>query len=461
MGIPATECSRSPWHAALLAVPLVLAVGGWLAYPKLEEYLESRPDQGDFQGNAELLGRMQNALLPAPSPGVAANDWPQWRGPRRDGVAADTGLLAAWPEGGPRVVWRAKTGAGYSSPAVAGGKVFALVQDGDHEAVVCWDAEGGSELWRHRYAARFSNPESGTGPHATPAVDGDRLYTVGGTGRFHCLEAATGKVLWAHDLLEEFQVKNQEYGVSFSPLIEGTLVITLPGGAGGNSVAAFDRQDGRLVWKSGDDRAGYSSPVAATLAGRRQLVVLTAEALHGLDPADGKPLWKFPWPSFKDCNVATPIVVGDYVFISTGYSKGCALLEIAADARGAFHARPVYEHNRMRNHFSTCVLYGEHLYGFDESFLVCMELRSGRVLWKKRGFGKGSLLVADGKLVVLGEGGNLALAEASPDRYRELASCTVLGDKCWSMPALARGRLYVRDEDQIVCLDLAAAQAGR
>lgn len=425
----------------------------------LERINASRPDN-----DAGVLARIETAPLTT-AEAMHSLDWPQWRGPHRDGIAGDRGLLTVRPEGGPRVVWRAKTGAGFSSPAVAEGRVYLLVQDGDREAVVCWNADSGSELWRHRYPALFSNPEAGVGPHATPTIAGDRVYTVGATGQFFCLNAATGTVVWSHDLLKEFDVANQEYGVSFSPLIEGNLVVTMPGGTNGKSVAAFDCKDGRLIWSTGDERAGYSSPIAATLAGRRQLVVLTAEAVHGLAPEDGKPFWRFPWPSFKDCNVATPIAVGNYVFVSTGYNKGCALLEISPSpqpsppggegrVRGGFQARPVYEHNRMRNHFSTCVLFQEHLYGFDESFLVCMELRTGKILWKKRGFGRGSLLIADSRLIVLGEHGNLALAEASPADYRELSACKLLGDKCWSMPASAHGKLYVRDEEQILCLDV-------
>jgi outer membrane protein assembly factor BamB len=252
--------------------------------------------------------------------------------------------------------------------------------------------------------------------------------------------------------------------MSFPPLIEGELVITMPGGPDGNSIAALDRQDGKLVWKALDDRAGYSSPVAATIAGRRQVVILTAESVVGLAPEGGKLLWKYPWPLFKDCNVATPIVVGDYVFISSGYSKGCALLHITPSpppplpegAKGEeFTATPVYEHNRMRNHFSTSVLYQDHLYGFDDFFLVCMELRSGKVLWKKRGFGKGSLMVADGRLLVLGDNGLLALAETSPEKYTERSSCKILQGKCWTMPVLADGKLFVSDEQEILCLDVA------
>ena len=180
--------------------------------------------------------------------------------------------------------------------------------------------------------------------------------------------------------------------------------------------------------------------------------MLTAEAVHGVSVEDGKPYWKYPWPLFKDCNVATPIVVGDYVFISSGYSKGCALLEVSANADGAMEARPVYEHNRMRNWFSSSVLYKDHLYGFDESFLICMEFRTGKVLWKKRGFGRGSLMAADGHLIAMGEHGQLVLAEANPQRFVEQSSCKLLNDKTWTMPVLANGKLYIRDEQQLLCL---------
>ncbi|OAI54535.1 hypothetical protein AYO44_14730 [Planctomycetaceae bacterium SCGC AG-212-F19] len=433
----------------------ILLVGGWVAYPHVRDYLESRPDAGDYHVDGKLLDKLSKATLPPVAAiGQSTSAWPQWRGPNRDGVSPEKGLLTAWPPEGPRVVWKVGTGAGYSSPAVAGGRVFLLVQQGDNEAVVCWAAPDGKELWRHSYPARFTNPEAGTGPHATAVVVGDRVYTVGATGMFHCLDVATGTVHWAHDLLKECQATNQEYGVSFSPLIEGDLVVTMPGGPNGHSVAAFDRTDGQLVWKALDDRAGYSSPIAATIAGRRQIVCLTAESVVGLAPEDGKLLWKYPWPLFKDCNVATPIVVGDYVFVSSGYSKGCALLEITAGDSGAFQARPVYEHNRMRNHFATSVLFQDHLYGFDEFFLVCMELRTGKVLWKKRGFGRGSLMVADGRLVILGDNGLLALADVSPEKYQERSAYKVLHGRCWTMPVLADGKLYVRDEEFMLCLDV-------
>jgi len=182
-------------------------------------------------------------------------------------------------------------------------------------------------------------------------------------------------------------------------------------------------------------------------------VVVTGESVAGIAPSDGAPLWRHPWTTHRDCNVATPIVTGDYVFVSSGYNKGCELLHVAPDAGGV---RPVYEHNRMRNHFSTGVLDGEQLYGFDEAFLVCMDLRSGKVLWKQRGFEKGSLLLAAGHLLILGENGRLALAKADRGAYRERSSFTITRSRCWAPPSLARGRLYVRDQESIFCFDLGA-----
>jgi outer membrane protein assembly factor BamB len=433
----------------------ILLIGGWMAYPRVKEYLDSRPDSGDYRSDKKLVEELRQATLPAVAPQASTSDWPEWRGPNRDGLSTESGLLAAWPPEGPRVVWEAPTGMGYSAPIVAGGKVYLLIQDGENEAVVCWNAADGKEIWRHRYPALFTNPESGAGPHGTPVIDGDKIYSVGATGIFFCLDAGTGKPLWSHDLLKEAKIANQEYGVSFSPLIEGDLVITMPGGPDGYSIAAYDKKDGQLVWKSLDDRAGYSSPVAATIAGKRQLVVLTAESILGVSPADGKLLWRYPWPLFKDCNIATPIVMGDYVFVASGYSKGCALLHITSAAGGlACEAKPVYEHNRFRSRFSTPVLYKDHLYGFDEFFLVCMDLRSGKVLWKKRGFNEGSLTIAEGKLYILGEQGLLALADASTEKYQERSSCMVFNKKCWTVPVLAGGKLYVRDEQSIRCLDV-------
>ncbi len=388
------------------------------------------------------------------------NDWPQWRGRWRDGLSRETGILTAWPDEGPPRLWDKKIGKGFSAVAVAAGRVYLLFQDADHEAVVCWNAADGQELWRFRYPAQFLE-SYGDGPRSTPTVDGDCVYTVGATGIMHCLRtqpaSSKGEVVWRSDLLAEYGARNLRWGTSFSPLIEGELVYTNPGGPNGNSLAALNKRTGQLVWKSLDDPAGYSSPIAATIAGQRQIIFFTQLGLVGVTPDTGAELWRFPWETSYGCNVATPIVVQDYVFISSGYQRGCAVVKIQAQGDGTFTAERVYEHTRLCNHFSSCVLYKDHLYGFHDVRLVCMEFRTGTIRWTKMGFRKGSLLIADGHLLILGEKGNLALAEANPEGYRSRAELQLFPFSerpRWTMPVLANGRLYLRDEDSLVCLDL-------
>jgi outer membrane protein assembly factor BamB len=407
---------------------------------------------------------LEEGSIPTP-----AGPWPQWRGPRRDGVSTETGLLTSWPENGPPEAWHAAGGSGYSALVVAGGRAFTLLRQANQEVVVCWDAATGKERWRFPYDCPYSNGQ-GSGPRSTPAVDGDLIYTVGATGLFHCLETATGKPRWQHDLLGEFKARNLGWGVSFSPLVEGDLVFTMPGGPDGYSLAAFDKRTGDVVWKALADPAGYSSPIAVTAGGVRQVVFFTGHSLVGVTPQEGKVLWRFPWPTQHGVNAATPVFfrarlgggvggpapnaeVGEYLFISSNYGKGCALLKVMPEGKGATVAL-VYQGNQMQNHFSSSVLYRGYLYGFNDATLVCLDVRTGKTLWKQRDFGKGSLLAADGRLYVLGERGKLALAEATPDEYRELSGFQALGSHCWTAPVLADGRLYLRDEQKVLCLNV-------
>jgi outer membrane protein assembly factor BamB len=431
---------------------LLLVLGGMAGYSRLDlEHHERDPQR---------TARLAATELPAPSLGLAgAGDWPQWRGPNRDGFSPETDLARTWPAEGPPIVWKKPIGRGFSSMAVAGARLFTMDQTPGEtatESVVCLSAETGDELWRFRYPCVFEE-RFGSGPRSTPAVDDGLVYAVGPTGVFHCLRADTGDKVWRRDLGQEFPAKPTQYGVSFSPLVEGDLVYAMPGAQAGNSVVAFDKRSGALVWKALDDPTAYSSPVAATIAGVRQLLVFTNSALVSLSPHDGAVYWRFPWKTEGGFNIATPLVFGDYVFISSGYGKGCALLEIAAGPDGSLRADRVYEHNRMRNHFASSVRVGDDLYGFDQTDLVCMDARTGEIRWREKGFrkfGKGNLLAADGRLILLGEPGVLALAEASPAGYHETASFQASRNKCWTVPALARGKLYLRDESEIVCYDL-------
>jgi outer membrane protein assembly factor BamB len=437
------------WLLALAGV-LFLLFGALVAYQKFYAGVRRHSD-------VNLVAELADAVLVEDEPPITG-DWPQWRGPRRDGVAHFPDLLTTWPRGGPARLWRAPAGDGYSAVSVAAGRAYTLYRQGDQEVVVCWQAADGQELWRYPY----DNPVQTQypGPRATPTIDGGRVYTVGAAGALHCLDAANGKKIWMRDLRTELNAAGPQWGHAFSPLVEGNLVLTNPGGRG-TALAAFDKMTGDLVWKGQDGTAGYSSPVAFTAAGVRQVAFLTGDGAAAVSPTDGTVYWRYPWQTNFQVNAATPLVfharsggrVLDYVFLSSGYGKGCVLLKVESDG-GRFEARPVYEGNQLRSHFASPVRYRDHLYGFDESTLACLDVRSGEICWSKSGFQKGSLLLIDHYLLVLGESGKLALLEASPQEPEAMASAQPLRGTCWTMPVLADGRLFLRDLKQVLCLDL-------
>jgi outer membrane protein assembly factor BamB len=453
--------SRPPWKrpslwGAVVCLGIFAALAAYVGSTDLSYVNEQRI--------AELQGQV---LTPERS---SALDWPQWRGPHRDGVSPATGLLPSWPEDllTSRLRWEKPTGEGFSSVAVAGGRVYTMLQDGDSEAVVCWDVDTGQERWRYRYRCKYTNT-FGDGPRSTPTVLGDRVYTVGATGLMHCLktdpETAEGAKVWGRDLLGDFGASNLGWGVSFSPLVVGDLVYVNPGGPAGNSIAALNKDNGKTVWHRLDDQASYSSPVAGTLAGKPQIVFFTGSEVVGVSPADGTPYWRHPWKTDQGINVATPILVGQYVFVSSAYNKGCCLLKIEPDGDGQ-RAEMVYANRKLRAHFSTPVFYQDHLYGFDDAFLVCMDFRTGEQKWRQRGFDKGSLIVADGRLIILGENGVVAQARATPAGFQlaspapdsEAALRPFSRTPCRSAPALADGRLYIRNQERLLCLDLRVQQ---
>jgi len=392
----------------------------------------------------------------------ATGDWPQWRGPNRDGVSTETGLLADWPEGGPKVLWEQLTGEGFASVAVAKGRVYLIFQQGKNEAVVCWNAETGKEHWRIEYECQYTN-DYGNGPRSTPSVEGDFVYTVGATGIMHCLKAYTdqpkGEVVWTKDLMREFNAAIPKWGVSFSPLVEDGRIYIMPGGPDGNAFAALDARTGAILWKKHNDSASYSSPISATILGQKQVLFFAGNRLVSVVPDSGEQRWDYPWPNENDCNIATPIVLNDYVFISSSYSRGCAMLKIEKDGE-KWKPNLVYKNSRMRNHFSSSVRHQDYLYGFDDSNLACMDFRTGALMWKERGFDKGSVLIADGRLIVYGANGQLALAKTNPQAYTEKAriAFSKAARSCWSVPVVANGRLYVRDQERLVCFEVKASR---
>lgn len=378
-------------------------------------------------------------------------EWTQWRGPNRDGISPETGFLKNWPQEGPKVLWHIPFGDGYSGISIAQGKVYTMFAEGNDEFVVCLDASNGEEVWRFRSGAKFTE-QRGDGPRSMPTVHGDSVFALGAEGKLYALNAHNGEQLWTHNFVKEFGSKIPTWGFSSSPLIEGNLVLVEAGGKDGKSIVAFDKKSGDVVWTTHTDAVGYSSPISIDFGGVRQTIFLTSKTLLSVAPENGQIYWKYPWP--EGINIATPIFIpDDKIFISASYDKGAVLLKMIAGEDG-IGIEEVWKSRVMKNHFNSSVLQGDYLYGFDNAILTCIEVDTGEEQWRHRGFGKGSLLLADGHLIILGEGGKLALVEVSPNEYREKARFQLFDDKCWTVPTLAGGRLYLRNQKEMVCLDL-------
>ena len=391
------------------------------------------------------------ATLTAEADNHSTSEWAQWRGPNRDGISSETGFLKNWPQEGPKVLWHIPFGDGYSGISIAQGKVYTMAAEGNDEYVICLDASRGEEVWRFRSGAKFTESR-GDGPRSMPTVHGDSVFALGAEGKLYALDAGDGTKLWAHNFVEEFDSKIPTWGFSSSPLIEGNLVLVEAGGKDGKSIVAFDKKSGDVVWTVHTDEVGYSSPIAINFGGVRQIIFLTSKTLLSVAPEDGQIYWKYAWP--EGINIATPIFIpDDKIFISASYDKGAVLLKMIAD-EGGIGIEEVWKSRVMKNHFNSSVLQGDYLYGFDNAILTCIEANTGEEQWQQRGFGKGSLLLADGYLIILGEGGKLALVEANPNEYKEKARFQLFDDKCWTVPTLAGGKLYLRTQKEMVCLDL-------
>lgn len=384
----------------------------------------------------------------------ALEDWPQWRGPRRDGVSTERGLLKSWPQSGPPRAWTATgAGEGYSSFAAAGGRLFTLGARAEREFVVAYDAATGKRLWEAPHGRRFTN-DRGDGPRSTPTVDGNRLYAFGASGDLTALDAASGRIAWTINVIRDFGGQNINWGLSESPLVAADRVIVSPGGAD-SSIVAISKTDGKLLWKSQGDRAGYSSAVLHELGGIRQAIFFTGQRALGLDIANGRVLWSYDRVANRVANIATPIVRGDRVFLSSDYGTGAALLQLTPSG-GGIDAREVYFTREMRNHHASSVLVGDYLYGFSSAILTAMRFDTGEVAWRDRSVGKGSLVYADGRLYLFSERGDVALAEATPEAYREHGrfSLDIGARPTWSHPVVSNGMLFLRDQDTVYAYDV-------
>jgi outer membrane protein assembly factor BamB len=397
--------------------------------------------------------------------GEDTTDWPQFLGPRRDGIAHAANLNVDWEKSPPKVLWKVPLGSGYSSLAIVGDRLFTMTQRGTRDVVVCLDAHKGTELWAHDATPTYTDKQKqGRGPRGTPTHVQGRLYCLLPQGELLCVQAADGKEIWrtnifeatgAVDLAGEFYY----WGVSQSPLVEGDQVIVQPGGSKDNSVAAFHKDTGKLLWSSGSDPIGYASPILITVANRRLLVCPTGRSILGLDPEQGQVRWRYEFGNKFNATGATPVWTGELLFVSAAYGVGSAALEIVCD-NDRWSVREKWRKKKeLQNVFATSMVIDGHVYGchgdLGAFLLRCLDLKTGAVKWEQRQERRSSLLAIDGYLLNLDERGHLALLKATPDRYEVKGELrNLLSYKSWAAPAFSRGRLYLRDERHVLCLDL-------
>lgn len=390
---------------------------------------------------------------------VAAADWPQYLGPTRDGVYDGPPLSEAWGSGGPRVVWRKSVGQGFAGPVVAGGHVILFHRVGNEEVVEALDPATGKGQWRFAYATAYQDDFGfDEGPRAVPVVADGVVYTFGAEGQLHAIDLARGTRIWNQDTRARFKVQKGYFGAGGSPIVDGGRVIANVGGAGAG-IVGFDAKTGKILWTATDHEASYSSGIAATLHGQRRAIFLTREGLVGVDPSSGRLAFSRRWRAraAASVNAATPLVIGDLIFVSAEYGPGAGLLRVERD--GTTLTDIWASNDVLTNHYATSVHHNGFLYGYHGRqelgpSLRAVEMRSGTVAWNVDQFRAGSITLAGDRLLILRESGELVLAPASPEGFRPLARAQILPGVVRAFPALADGILYVRNENTLVAVDL-------
>ncbi|HYG73387.1 MAG TPA: PQQ-binding-like beta-propeller repeat protein [Planctomycetota bacterium] len=393
-------------------------------------------------------------------------DWPQYRGPNRDGTSSESGWSAVWPKEGPRQLWKANVGTGSSPVTVSAGKVFTMGNSDGQDHVFCLDSANGKILWKHSYASeRFDQMHEG-GPASAPSVDGNLVYTMGRSGEVLCLDAATGQVKWSLNVVKEFKAELPFFAYTISPLVLGSKLIVITGAKGASTVA-LDKENGKVLWKSGDDPAAYASPVPFPEGKQTHVAIFNGAGLLILNVETGAEVARHPWdtpsPMNSRVNAASPVVTGTRAFIGSSYGMGCALVEFDL---AAGKAKAVWQNDELTTQYNSALYYNKHLYGFHShgqndgsGELRCVNVADGKVLWSRKNPGLGSLICCGGKLIILTRGGELITAEASPEDYKELARVQITGSLCRNEPTLSDGKLYVRtSRGDVHCMDVSAAK---
>ena len=409
----------------------------------------------------KMIGLLALFLLVTNTAALAqSSDWVQWGGPQRNFKSETKGLATTWPATGPRRLWQRELGEGYSAIAVERGVLFTMYRKGEKEFVIALDATTGKTVWEYSYAAPFS-PEydmsNGPGPHATPLVSGNLVFTSGATGKLHCLDKKSGKVLWSHDLLSEFHGTLRVNGYSCSPIAYKDKIVMMVGGSS-SAIIAFNRQDGSVIWKKHDFKNSTSSPIIISVDGQDQLVAFMYGEIVGVDPNSGNLLWSYPHAVEFGLNTSTPVWGADnLLFMSSGYGGGSRVLKLSR-AGDKTTVEELWANSLMRIHFTNAVRVGDLIYGSSGDFgpapFTAVDVKTGKIAWRHRSFPRASILFADGRFIILDEDGHLLLATATAEGLTVTAKVELLGSQSWTVPSLAGTRLYARDRKNIMALEL-------
>ncbi len=378
-----------------------------------------------------------------------AADWPGWRGLSHSGISSETGLNLVWKTNVPKIMWKASIGKGFSSFAVAQGRVYSIGNSDDVDTVYCLDAKTGKEIWHYSYPCPLDPKAFEGGPLSTPAVDGNRVYTLSKFGHCFCLDAKTGRVIWQKKFEPPVATEADYHvwwGFAGSIVVAGDRLI-LPVGTAG---VALNKLTGKVIWDNGPGYPGYSTPVLFNNGQTACFAFISGHEIVAGEVGTGRVLWKIPWKTTWDQNASDVIISQGMMFVSTGHGVGCALFDISRE-------KPVeiWRNKNMRTYLSTCVLWKGFLYGFDDKQMSCLDWKTGDVKWTVPDLGIGSLILADGKLIALTENGMLITAAATSQKYQQLGQVQILDGRCWAMPVLANGRIYVRNAvGDVVCVDV-------
>ena len=381
---------------------------------------------------------------------LSASDWPQFRGPNANGISTEKGINKTWNQMPPKLLWKTPmSDGGYAGPSIASGKLFILDHKDNQDIVRAIDIKTGVDVWTYAYPD--ADPANHGFSQATPTVSGGRVYTLGRMGLLNCLDAKSGKPLWSRNIFTDFKGTMPNWNYAMSVVIDGNKAVVCPGGAGA-AVVALDKTTGKTIWQGGGSRVmDYSTPVVATINGKRQYVVISKTDLIGVDPDTGTDLWSFDWSVKRGIHISAPTVIGNSVFLTSGYGQGCAMVDVTGSG-----ATKRWENKEMQSHFSSPILLDGVIYGStDPGDYICLDPQTGTTKWRQPGFEKGPTVMVGGVLLAFdGKGGDLVMIDPKPTAYTELGRFKPLGGQSWTAPIVANGKLIVRNTTELACFDL-------